>query len=317
MIDNVTEKKIIRIAILAYPGSTKSASYGLQEMFDVANQASEEQQLNFQFVSNILDLTDLKLNTQKSYFDAVILPPASNSEFYLNPSAACLHWLNALYQQGTIMTSACAGVFILAKAALITNQTITTHWRLSAEFETLFPMLCTEIDKIIINEGSLITAGGMMAWVDLGLELIAQLSHPSIMRQVGKLLVIDTGLREQRYYQQFIPTLNHSDQVILKLQQDLQQSINQQITVAELSRRCHLTTRTFLRRFKKATGVNPTEYIQRSRIQKACNLLETTSNSFEFITTQVGYEDVSACRKVFIRIMGLTPSAFRQRFSNK
>lgn len=73
----------------------------------------------------------------------------------------------------------------------------------------------------------------------------------------------------------------------------------------------------FLRRFVKATQLKPTQYIQHLRVQKACELLETTLHSFEWIANQVGYEDVSACRKIFVRTMGLTPGEFKKRFVNR
>ncbi|WP_394241158.1 helix-turn-helix domain-containing protein [Vibrio astriarenae] len=75
-----------------------------------------------------------------------------------------------------------------------------------------------------------------------------------------------------------------------------------------------MTVRTLQRRFKAATGFNPNQYIQRVRIQKACDLLETGSESFEVIARQVGYEDSSAYRKVFVKLMGLTPIEFSRRF---
>ncbi|MGL5738059.1 MAG: helix-turn-helix domain-containing protein [Plesiomonas shigelloides] len=73
--------------------------------------------------------------------------------------------------------------------------------------------------------------------------------------------------------------------------------------------RAHLATS-----FCQSHRPHPFEYLQRLRIQRACELLETTTDSFTLIANQVGYDDSGACRKAFIRIMGLTPSAFRQRF---
>ena len=303
----------ITITILAYPGSIKSAQYGLQEMFELANQACSEQHINVQFDTKIMQVSDIS-NINNVTFDIVILPPANSNHFYLKPDNAVLIWLSRQHKQGAVLTSACAGAFILAETGLIQTQKMTTHWNLEPDFKTMFPEVTLEIEKILINEGNIITAGGMMSWLDLGLELIAQFSHPSVMRQIGKMLVVDTGQREQRYYQQFNPPFNHGDIVILKLQQHLQQTFMINTTIADLALQCNLTSRTFLRRFYKVTGYKPTEYIQRLRIQKACELLETSHSSFEYIANKVGYEDTGACRKIFFRIIGLTPKNFRQRF---
>ena len=87
------------------------------------------------------------------------------------------------------------------------------------------------------------------------------------------------------------------------------------ISIQALAEQANFTERTMQRRFLKATGYNPNQYLQQLRVQKACDLLESSQHSFEWITNQVGYKDTSACRKVFIKTMGLTPREFRMRFT--
>ncbi len=108
-----------------------------------------------------------------------------------------------------------------------------------------------------------------MSWLDLGLELVAQFMSPTVIRQLGKILVIDTGQREQRFYQQFSPRLNHGDDVILNVQQTLQRDYPNTIRITKLASASCLTERTFLRRFSKATGFKPSVYLQFLRIQNA------------------------------------------------
>jgi transcriptional regulator GlxA family with amidase domain len=69
------------------------------------------------------------------------------------------------------------------------------------------------------------------------------------------------------------------------------------------------------RRFKKATGVTPLGYLQHVRVEAAKRLLEQGGQSFEEITYLVGYEDVPFFRKVFVRLSGLRPKEYRQRFA--
>lgn len=155
-----------------------------------------------------------------------------------------------------------------------------------------------------------------MAWLDLGLELVSVLACPSLMRQLGKQLVVDTGHREQAYYQVFKPN-KHSDPHLLACQHYIHQHYQTQIKMAELADLAHLTERTLLRRFQKHLGLSPSDYIQNIRIQKACDLLESSHLSVERIALEVGYSDTSAYRKAFCQKMGLSPSQFRQRFARK
>ncbi|MEN0676599.1 GlxA family transcriptional regulator [Plesiomonas shigelloides] len=296
----------ITLGIYHYPQALKSAVYGLEEMFVLANTQCYQQDLKVQFSPAIF--TDpLGVNT---HFDVVILPPGTAP--YM--ATKVLAWLHTAHQRGSVIASACTGSFMLAGAGVLHQRPVTTHWGLAESFMQQFPEQSLKTDAILIDHGDVISAGGLMSWVDLGLELVARYASAQVMRNLGKLLVVDTAEREQRFYQQFMPSFLHGDSMIEKLQRWLAAHLTQPITLNQLSQQGAVTERTLLRRFAKATGYTPYEYLQRLRIQRACELLETTTDSFTLIANQVGYDDSGACRKAFIRIMGLTPSAFRQRF---
>jgi len=310
----------IRIAIVAYPGCAQSAVYGLSEIFQMANSLCLAQPLSpsdtRQFDVEILKANDL-LNSpgQGKVYSIIVLPPSLDPTYCLASDITLQQWLVAQHAQGAMLCSACAGSFLIASTGLLKHREATTHWGLSDAFVERYPDVSLCIDKILINDGDIITAGGLMSWVDLGLELVAQYTHVSVMRQLGKQLVVDTGLREQRYYQVFSPKRDHGDELIANVQLFLQAHYPEPIAIAGLAERSLLTPRTFLRRFVKATGLKPNEYLQRLRIQKASDLLENTRDSFETIAMKIGYDDIGACRRAFVKITGLTPRAFRVRFS--
>ena len=305
--------KNIKIAIIDYPHCLKSAIYGFFEVFNLANRVCAEQGLLYQFSPHILDCSE-KTDFSENVFNVILLPPSNHSEFYLNPSKHLIRGLIQQHYTGANICSACAGTFILAATGLLLNKQATTHWGLETIFRSKYPEVQLNIDKILINQGDIITAGGMMSWLDLGLEVICKYTQPSVVRSLGKYLVIDTGQREQRFYRQFTPILNHGDALILSIQHTLKETFHCSQTIADIAQQNCLTERTFLRRFVKATQLKPKQYIQHLRIQKACDLLESTNLSFELIANQVGYEDSGACRKLFVRTIGLTPSEFRKRF---
>lgn len=303
--------KKISIGICHYPNALKSAVYGLEEMFLIANNVCKNQGVEIEF--NPVIFEDIKKQTEN--FAVILLPPSLQNDYYLTPQTELIEWLKAQHYQGTILASACAGAFILAATKLVETRIITTHWRLSDSFYEHFPHLFLDTNKILIDHGDVISAGGMMSWLDLGFELISKYSSLSVMSQLGKILVVDTALREQCFYQQFNPSFLHGDQPILVIQKIMNVDYSTLISVQVLAEEANLTERTMQRRFLKATGYNPNHYLQRVRVQKACDLLENTSRSFEWIASQVGYGDTSACRKIFIKTMRLTPREFRMRFT--
>ena len=301
----------ITIAICEYPSALKSAVYGLEEMFLLANRICHELNIDVVFETQIIVHTELP----SVNFTAVILPPSSIGDYYLKPNPDFVNWLIERYSNGSVLASTCAGAFILATTQVIGSRDVTTHWALADKFSRTFPHIRLNSNEILIDHGDIVTAGGMMSWLDLGFELVAKYSSHRVVHQLGKTLVIDTAQREQRYYQQFKPSFTHGDLVVVSAQQIMHQHYVDSLSIKALAQQVNLTERTMQRRFLKATGHNPNQYLQRVRIQGACDYLETTQHSFEWIANQVGYDDISACRKAFINIMGLTPREFRKRFS--
>jgi transcriptional regulator GlxA family with amidase domain len=86
-------------------------------------------------------------------------------------------------------------------------------------------------------------------------------------------------------------------------------------SVKEMAQLSCLEERTFLGRFNKATGLKPTEYCQRLRVGKGREMLEFTNKTVEQITRAIGYEDPGSFRKVFHRVVGLSPGEYRRRFA--
>ncbi|BBB31036.1 GlxA family transcriptional regulator [Neptunomonas japonica] len=315
----------IFIGIIDYPGALQSAVQGLREMFVAANRICVQQNLNIAFdieiynveqVATFSNKTFLKDKQQSNSLHVVILPPCLEGEYYICPDQHLKAWLLEQRSQGVILCSVCAGAFILAACGLLDHRPATTHWGLTERFNKTYPKVHLDSNKILINDTDLMTAGGLMAWLDLGLELVAQFTQARIMRLLGKYLIVDTGSREQRYYRSFVPALNHGDQAVLTVQHHLQVNFAKNISMRDLAALSCLGERTFLRRFVKATELKPSQYLQQLRIQKACDRIESSHDSVELIATKVGYEDVSAFRKVFIKTMGLTPREFRHRFAH-
>src|SRR6202012_3184946 len=124
----------------------------------------------------------------------------------------------------------------------------------------------------------------------------------------------DSAGREQRFYSSFSPKLAHGDEAVLRVQHWLQKQKLHNISIPDMSAQARLEQRTFMRRFRKATGLTPTEYCRRLRPDRARELLELTSRTIEQIAWEVGYKDSASFRKVFQRVIGLKPSAYRRRF---
>ncbi len=304
--------KVIHVVIIDYPNALQSSVHGLKELLLLSNQIVIDNNLDMKFDVQVVKPNNELENVSQS--DVVILPPNLDGCYHNTPPEQLLTFINKAHQRGAILCSACAGAFILAETGLLDNRAATTHWQLAEKFNEEYPKVTLNIESLLINDGDIISAGGLMSWIDLGLEIVAQFTKPHIMRTLGKYLIVDTGKREQRYYGSFAPKFNHGNQQILQVQHYIQANHNQPLNISTLASLAYMSERTFLRQFTSATTMKPVQYIQKVRVQKACELLESTTQSFEKIALNIGYDDVNSFRKVFIKIIGLTPSAFKARF---
>ena len=73
-----------------------------------------------------------------------------------------------------------------------------------------------------------------------------------------------------------------------------------------------LAPATFARRFRRATGYSPMDYVQAVRVEEAKQMLETTGDSVEKIGFAAGYEDTASFRRLFKRKTGLNPGDYRR-----
>ena len=226
-----------------------------------------------------------------------------------------VQWLRDRHAEGVVLAAVCGGVFTLARSGLLAGRQATTHWAFDEEFSIQFPDVLTETNRMVIDYGDVVTAGGVLAWADLGLRLIERFLGPTVMLDTARFMNIEPPGREQQFYSDFVPKTKHGDSVILKTQHWLSAQRENRIGVADIARFACLEPRTFLRRFVKATGMKPAEYRQRLRVTRAREMLEFSRKSVDEIAAAVGYDDVGGFRRVFRKIMGLTPSQYRQRFS--
>lgn len=308
-----------RIGIVLYPGAQLSAAMGMADLFHVAAQVAERAH------QGAPPLRIRSLETDAAGHPALpdedddpchvlILPPSLQAPIAPDVAAPLADWLRKRHGDGTILASVCGGAFLLAETGLLKGRTATTHWNYAEDFRQRFPDVDLDTDRLIIDGGDILSAGGLMSWTDLGLKLVDRFLGPVVMAQTARLMLVDPPGREQRYYSGFAPRLTHGDTAVLKAQHFLQSTEGREARLATLAEQAGLEERTLLRRFQKATGHTTTEYAQRLRVAKAQELLQFGRLPVERIAWEVGYSDTGSFRKIFHRIVGLTPGEYRQRF---
>lgn len=313
----------VEIGIVLYPEALDSAVYGLTEMCAVANHIAAGHEGMKRPRLRVTHWRD-DGNGVRCVYDSegqsggrphfLIAPPSLGQPISKDAAAPYAQWVKARHAEGTVAASVCAGSFLLGEAGVLAGRASTTHWFYAEGMARRFTETKVDSDKLMIDDGDIITAGGFMAWTDLGLRIVHRVLGPTVMMETARFMLVDPPGREQRYYSTFMPNLYHGDTAILKVQHWLQKTGAKDADVAAMARMAGLEERTFLRRFTKATGLRPTEYCQHLRVGKGREMLEFTRQSVEQVAWAVGYEDPGAFRKVFFKVTGLTPGEYRGRF---
>lgn len=228
-----------------------------------------------------------------------------------------VQWAARMHDQGALLCSACSGVFLLAETGLFDGRETTVHWGYAEAFARVFPDVPLRPERVLVvagNREELVSSGASMSWHDLVLYLIARHVGATAAQTVARIFALQWHHDGLAPYITFHGRRDHGDATVADAQDWLSTHFSIGGPVEQMVRRSGLAERTFKRRFTEATGFAPIDYVQRLRIEDAKRRLERTDAAADEIGWQVGYEDAAFFRRLFKRVTGLTPGAYRKRF---
>lgn len=315
------EDWIAEVGLLIYPDCQMSAIYGLTDLFRIAGEWADGGG------SRSVRVTHWRAEDQGQpiciwdsdpgqphRLDYVITPPSivmPNNMQSMPDEAA---WLRAQHKEGSRVCSICAGAFVLAESGLLQGRRVTTHWAFAKQLADRHEDIEVADRNLVLDDGDVISAGGILAWTDLGLTLVERFFGRSTMLSTARFLVVQPPRASQLPFTEFVPDFDHADAAILRVQHRIHADLTAPLNLSDLAEIASLGKRTFMRRFARATSLNPTEYIQQARVAKARSILELTNRPLDQIAWEVGYKDPSAFSKMFQRVSGVTASEYRHRF---
>jgi transcriptional regulator GlxA family with amidase domain len=97
----------------------------------------------------------------------------------------------------------------------------------------------------------------------------------------------------------------------------MENNLHDKISVEYLSSKFAIGRRHFDRRFIKATGNTPLEYLQRVKIESAKRSFESSRKTVNEVMYDVGYSDEKAFREVFRKVTGMSPLEYRGRYNKE
>jgi AraC family transcriptional activator FtrA len=245
--------------------------------------------------------------------ETVIVPGVSDVRGECSPELVAA--LRLAHDRGARIVSICSGAFALAAAGLLDHRPATTHWQYADLLRRRFPLVQVDPGVLYVDDGNVLTSAGSAAGLDLCLHLVRRDHGPSVANTVARRLVIPPHREggQAQFIEGPVPRDPGDDRIAQTMTWALA-NLREEVTVEALSRRAHMSTRTYLRHFARCTGTSPIRWLISQRVQASLPLLEKTSRPIEEIARTVGFASPITYRSHFVRAMRTSPSTYRRAF---
>lgn len=250
----------------------------------------------------------------------LIIIPASRVRTYEDATAnnkILIDWMAKQYKMGAELASMCAGGFMLAATGFLSGKSCSTHWALSSEFKENYPAVKLHTDQLITDEDGIYSNGGAYSFLHLLMYLVEKYFDRQTAIHCAKYFQIDLDRNRQSEFAIFKGHKRHQDREVLTAQELFEKDFCKKLSIESLSSKLNIGRRSFDRRFVKATGITPLDYLQRVRVEVAKKKLETTRKTVNEVMYEVGYADAKAFREVFGRITGMSPLDYKRKYNRE
>ena len=314
------------IGIVLYPGVQAAPVHGLTDLFAIAGSIALDQGLKDRFPLRVThwqsahsggaDLSCVYDSNPRGHPQPriLIIPPTMVDLPNPSVSPGVASWLRSQHARGVKLASVCSGAFTLAETGLVAGRSVSTHPICAQALAKRFPEINVDTKRGIIEDGNIITAGGFMAWIDIGMLLVDRILGGAVRAKTARFILSDPAASDARYFAGFAPRQAHRDMAVVKAQEWVHLRDGCDVSLASMAAAAGLERRTFLRRFGNATSMTPMEYCRAVRIARARELLEFGNTPQKKIAQSLRYKDVASFARVFRKATGLAPGAYRKRF---
>lgn len=226
-----------------------------------------------------------------------------------------LELVRRVHARGAWLLSVCSGSFVLAASGVLDGRRATTHWRYADTMSRMYPEIDVDPDVLYVQSDNIITSAGTAAGLDACLHLLRQELGAELTNRIARRMVV--APQRDGGQAQFIasPLPVDTSLSLAPVTEWMLQNLHDDLPVERLAARAHMSPRTFARRFKSDFGATPAAWLARQRLLHAQRLLEETDLGLDRIAAECGFGSAAVLRQNFARTMGLTPTAYRARFS--
>ena len=268
---------------------------------------------------NLFQNYSVKSLKSREKMDLVLIPSftSTNLSQSVERNKDYIPWLQQQFKAGAEMASFCTGALLFAASGLLNGKLATTHVDACANFIISAPLVFVKPGRTLTVDGRCYTSGGSTSSFHLLVFLIQKYCGHEMAVRVSKIFAIELDRHQQSYFSTFRPDYSHNDALVKKIQKKLEAGYLTINTIEEVTKDLPASRRNMVRRFKQATGIPPIEYLQNIRVETSKKLLEQTDLNISEVIANTGYADPKSFRKVFLKLVGISPLEYREKFKVK
>lgn len=323
-------EQLRNVHILAFPNVQVLDVCGPLQVFASANLQAQKQGLSVPYRMKVIAAQQAVESSAGLGLQTWPLPPSSEHSDTLivaggrgvqvaASDAELVSWLYERASAARRVASVCSGAFLLAATGLLDGRRVVTHWHSCEALARRYPALRVDPDPIFINDHGFWTSAGVTAGIDLALALVEEdLGHAMALAVARDLVVF---LKRPGGQSQFSATLSMQqasaadDGRFADLHSWIIENLTRDLGVTALAAQVGMSERSFVRHYRTQTGTTPAKAIEQLRVEAARRLLADTSQPIKRVAARCGFGSEETLRRSFLRALGVTPLAYRQRFS--
>ncbi|WP_284411193.1 helix-turn-helix domain-containing protein [Acidovorax sp. SUPP2539] len=246
-------------------------------------------------------------------FDTLIVaggPGVTNAKHDLH----LRNWLRAVEPRVRRIGSVCTGAYVLAESGFLSGRSSTTHWGHLERFAELYPDVQVLDDALFARDGKFFTSAGATAGIDLALSLVDEDFGRDLALAIAReLVVFRVRSAGQGQHSAALNAYGGTADRLSRATDYILAHLEDGVTVEQVAEHVCVGTRQLSRTFKEAFGLSPSDYIRSAQVDLARELLSGTHQSMDKVALRCGFSGRQQMVRVFERLLGVTPMAFRQR----
>jgi transcriptional regulator GlxA family with amidase domain len=255
--------------------------------------------------------------SRKSRADDLLIPGGNGVDAYLSDlrlRGVICAWMKRAGDNR--LMSVCSGALLLAAAGVLDGEPATCHWSRSKMAMHLFPEVRWDFDKIYTTSHRIYTSAGVTTGIDLALAIITKDCGAGAALRVAQELVV--FMKRSGGQGQFSQSLKGQFELggkISELVEAITCRPQKKWSLEVMADAVSMSGRTLSRKFLKSIGITPIQFVERTRIDLARNLI-AADLSLKTVAVKSGFGDLQRMRRSFKKQLGVNILEYAARFGS-